>query len=179
LNLKEYKNWLERNSNREEKEGFKVVQEIVKYHSLSKEWKYIQVFPRTKYKGVEFDLLILLSDETKKLKDDFWGKLIGVEFKETDVKKVVKQAVQRREYVSYQYIATKDVYLDYPEIFLLCLFGIGWIVWGDGFAKMIIPSKIKFTYDKIETLVNYLIDKKLSDIIDKMINRKITDFLRG
>lgn len=180
MNLEEYKKWLEKKGNLEEREAFRVVEEILNYHQSNfKTYKIVQLFPRVKFKGMEFDLLIFLSDEVKPVEEkDYWDRLIGVEFKETDTKIVIKQAILRTEYVDYQYIATKNVYLDYPEIFLMTLFGIGWVVWGNNFAKLIVPARWKPHYEKINELVNYLINTRMEDLIKSVVNKSLKEFFK-
>jgi len=179
MNLSEYQDWLSKHSKSEEQEALKVVQEILRYHQINREYKVIQFFPRVRFKGMEFDLIILLSNGNTSLNSiSYLDRIIGVEFKELDINKVVRQAIERRKFVHYQYIATRNVSLDYPEIFMLTLFGIGWIIWEKNFAKLIIPARMRNTYQKVESLINYLIEKRISEITEEILNRKLTEFMR-
>ncbi|HDH45000.1 MAG TPA: hypothetical protein ENG66_06400 [Thermococcus sp.] len=180
MNLEDYEKWLEKHANFEEREAVRVVETILDYHQkVNKEYEFVQLFPRVKFKGMEFDLIILLSDKKKSLKEtDFFDRVIGVEFKEVDTKCVVQQAVERRKYVDYQYVATRNVWMDYAEIFLMALFGIGWVVYEKGFSKLIIPSRMRDTFGKVEELVNYLIEKRMEKLVEDVVNRKLSDFLK-
>jgi len=178
MNFEQYKRWLEKKANREERGALEVVKAILKHHNSDGTWKEF-FFPRTVFKGMEFDLIIFLAKKKKKLEEaDYFDRVIGVEFKETDVKRVIKQAILRKEYVDYQYIATRDVYMDYPDVFLLTLFGIGWVVWGKGFAKIVVPARMRDISYRVDHLVNELINVKLKGVIEDAIQKKLTEFLK-
>ena len=110
MNLEQYKKWLEEHANKEERQAYAVVERIVEYHqnrAYANLMKDVDVFPRKKLNGLEFDLVIYLHIKSKRpehrTREDI---LIGVEFKESDMNKVIKQAIARREFVDYMYIAT-------------------------------------------------------------------------
>ena len=184
MNLKEYKDWLKKNANKEEQEAEKVIDVILKHHESSRVSDYkIKVFPRTKFKGFEFDLLIYIytKEENPEKKSNLFDTLIGVEFKETDIRKVITQAILRREFVDYMYIATRDVSMDYQDLFLLALFGIGWVIWEKNFAKIIVPARTYFNVyaHKVDELIDYLINRKLNRIVEDLteikLNKKVEE----
>jgi len=57
VNLKQYKKWLEENANKEERQAYKVAELIVDYHTFRFDYEGIKIFPRKKFKGIEFDCL--------------------------------------------------------------------------------------------------------------------------
>jgi len=175
MNLKEYKKWLEEHANKEERQAYAVVERIVEYHqnrAYANLMKDIDVFPRKKLNGLEFDLLIYLHIKSKRpehrTREDI---LIGVEFKESDLNKVIKQAIARREFVDYMYIATNCRAWDVEQIFLLALYGIGWVFWDNQFVKIILEPR-RYA-NRVDTLIDYLFDDKLREIIDEQIDEKI------
>lgn len=185
LSLSEYKEWLKRNAYQEEKEAVKVVEEIIDHHTwnLKREYK-VKIYPRKVFKGVEFDCLIYLYSKNPNPEEkSFFDILIGVEFKETDIRKVISQAIVRREFVDYIYVATRRTHADYTDVFLLAMFGIGWVIWEENFAAIVIPAKRYFENyrHKVDELIDYLLKDKLekivADVVDKTLNKKITEFL--
>jgi len=144
MKKEQYIKWLENNGNLEEKEAIKVVDEILDYHLRRANYGIAQFFPHTKFKNMEFDLIILLANKEKKLKNvDYFDRVIGVEFKEADTWTVINQAIERKPCVDYQYVATRNVWFSHTEIFLLMFFGIGWVVWEKGWAKLLVPAKMR------------------------------------
>jgi len=179
VNLEQYKKWLEKNGNQEEQKAYEVVNEIIEYHTKEgwseKEIEELQVYPRhilTKDKNrIEFDLVIKIKWKTKVLgteKYRFYERLIGVEFKETDIPKVITQAIARREFVDYMYIATWAQYLNYHDVFLLSYFGIGWVTWRKH-AVLVIPAKYSHHPETMQSLLNSLIEKRLAEVFDDKI----------
>ncbi|OYT41346.1 MAG: hypothetical protein B6U78_03060 [Candidatus Aenigmarchaeota archaeon ex4484_224] len=185
MNLEEYKEWLEKNGNKEEKEAYRVVEKILEWHlKYRTSFKHIKIYPRFRYKGIEFDLLILLSDkdvEINELNKDglFIYRIIAVEFKETDVRKVISQAITRKEYVHYTYIATRNVPLEYDQIFMLALFGIGWVVWESGFAKLILPAKYYETGDwKLKEMIDILLNEKFKEVVEDVVKERWKEWIK-
>jgi len=181
MNLEEYKKFLESNGNKEEREAIRVIDEILKQH-IDRTWaeyykSKVKLFPRFVFNGdkerIEMDLLIILEHSKQ-----HYNRKVGVEFKETDVNKVIAQAIIRRKYVDYMYIATRDIPFMHREVFLLSYFGIGWIIWMEDFAKMIFPARFHYPTDSIEDMVNFLIEQKLKKEVDKLkeeIDKKVNE----
>lgn len=167
MNIEEYKQWLEKNANKEERLAYKVVEVIINYHQYqARTYNYADIFPRKKLNGVEFDLLIHLKSDS-----DRRDILIGVEFKETDMPKVIRQAIVRKEFVDYMYIATNCRAWEVEDLFLLTLYGIGWIFWDDEFIKMILKAKRHAS--KVDVLINHLISKIVNERIEREVVKKI------
>jgi len=171
MNLKEYKEWLEKNANQEEKMAYEVAERIIDYHTDDNyhDWK-AEVYPRKvlvrdlihKQERLEFDLVIKIEWTSNRK----YERLIGVEFKEYDMDKVVVQAIARRHFVDYMYIATRNVSIDPVNLLRLVDFGIGWVVWSD-FVKLIFPSKFN-RFGHIDNLLHYLAKKAIEEEIEKM-----------
>ena len=175
MNLEQYKKWLEEHANKEEQQAYAVVERIVEYHqnrAYANLMKDIDVFPRKKLDGLEFDLVIYLHIKSKRpehrTREDI---LIGVEFKESDMDKVIKQAIARREFVDYMYIATSCRAWNIEQLFLLALYGIGWVFWDNQFVEIILEPR-RYA-NRVDTLIDYLFDGKLREIIDEAIERKM------
>jgi len=175
MNAEEYKKWLKENANQEEAMAFEVAQKIVRFHE--KEYadeSAVEYFPRyiliKDKERVEFDLLIKITWKTGKRK---YERLIGVEFKEHDVKKVLMQAVRRSMFVDYMYIATRNVWLDYEDVFILAYFGLGWIIWENGFVKLITPSRYMVKSYTFNRLLNQAIDTIIEDKIREKVEKEI------
>lgn len=168
MNLEEYKKFLEENAYAEEFEAIKVVKEVLDYHYLFNEAKYSkpELYPRfilnTDKEKLEYDLLIILRHDNKRFE-----RKIGIEFKDTDIKKVISQAVARKKYVDYQYIATMNVWLNYTDIVVLSYFGIGWVIYMKDFAKMIFPARFN-NVGYAESIVDFIINQKLKKEADKL-----------
>lgn len=182
MNLEEYKEWLEKNGNKEEEGAINAVEKILEHHKTTRT-EFVQFFPHFRYKGIEFDLLILLSDkkiDINKL-DEVIGfhRLIAVEFKETDIRKVVGQAIVRKEFVDYIYVATKYSTYDYVDIFLMALFGIGWILFDKNFAKIILPARFYDTQKyKIKELVDVLLNQKFKEVVEEVFKERWKSWLK-
>ena len=175
MNLEQYKKWLEEHANKEEQQAYAVVERIVEYHqnrAYANLMKDIDVFPRKKLDGLEFDLVIYLHIKSKRpehrTREDI---LIGVEFKESDMDKVIKQAIARREFVDYMYIATSCRAWNIEQLFLLALYGIGWVFWNNQFVEIILEPR-RYA-NRVDTLIDCLFDGKLREIIDEAIERKM------
>ncbi|MHC1625628.1 MAG: hypothetical protein ACXQS2_06485, partial [Methermicoccaceae archaeon] len=146
----------------------------------------VELFPRKviTHNGdrLEFDLVIVISWD----RDVFhykrtYTRTIGVEFKETDISKVIQQAMKRRDYVEYMYIATRsNVVLNHLEHILMAEFGIGWGVCDEGFAKMVIPSHYQYPVhsitDIVRDLAKKIVDKYLEEKMKETKMMKLTDF---
>ena len=182
MNLEEYKEWLEKNGNKEEEGAINAVEKILEHHETGRT-KFVQLFPHFRYKGIEFDLLILLSNKKMDISklDETLGfhRLIAVEFKETDIKKVVGQAIVRKEFVDYIYVATKYSTYDYVDIFLMALFGIGWVLFDKNFAKIILPARFYDTQKyKIKELVDVLLNQKFKEVVDEVFKERWKSWLK-
>jgi len=179
VDLEEYKEWLRENANKEEEGALNVVEKILKHHETGRT-KFVQLFPHFRYKGIEFDLLILLSNKKMDINklDETLGfhRLIAVEFKETDIRKVVGQAIVRKEFVDYIYVATKYSAYDYVDIFLMALFGIGWILFDKNFAKIVLPAKFYDTQKyKIKELVDVLLSQKFKEVVEEVFKERFNE----
>lgn len=174
----EYFNWLEKNANKEEAAAEKVVEEIIRIHSekhISSAEHYTPYFkphhvivvdvPTCERKvRIEFDLLMLL----KHNKYEGFNKFIGVEFKEYDSSTVVEQAIVRRLYVDYMYIALKRYsYIKPEDVLLLSYFGIGWIMWDTEpkFAYSIFSATYKRSSSHRHFIISYLAQASMRDWI--------------
>lgn len=155
MNFEEYIEFIKRKGNFEEKEAERVVEEILKHH-IDYTWTdysrdNVEFYPHFVFNGekekIEMDLLIVLKHPNSK-----YDRKIGVEFKETAISKVLSQAIIRKNYVDYMYVATKNITLNYKHIFLMSYFGIGWIVWDKSFAKMVFPARYTTTERIFEDL---------------------------
>ncbi len=168
MNLEEYKKWLEQNGNQEEKMAYDVVKVILYHHTLNIYSDYkVDLHPRrvfnTKKERLEFDLLIELEWESNRK----YKRLIGVEFKETDFSKVVVQAIARREFVDYMYVATRNVIPDKVDLFRLFDFGIGWVIWSEDFVKLLYPASY-YRAGNVVSLIEYLSRKILEEKIEEI-----------
>ena len=175
VNLEEYKKFLEEKGHFEERNALGVVNEILGYHMEGSEYRDVQFFPhhiiRQGNNRFEFDLAIHLIH-----KYEGFNKWIGVEFKEFDVKKVVRQAVARREFVDYMYIATRGVHLDFDDLLLLSYEGIGWVIWNEEFANLIVPSKYYPPAKSLDAMIGlhiyYMAEKEAKNIVPRLLRRK-------
>jgi len=166
MNLEEYKQWLIKNGNKEEEEAYEVAKRVIEYHVALTQYE-ADILPRYILNDgnnrIEFDLLIKLTHEKKR-----YNRLIGIEFKEWDIKKVISQAVARHRYVDYMYIATRDIDVDYADILTLSYFGIGWVIYDTNFAKVIVPAKFCSAGNHISSLVNFLVEEKVKKRIEEL-----------
>ena len=166
MNFEEYKKFIEERRNKEEREAIRVVDVILKYHVDERWSEYsrdsVELYPHFVFNGekerIEMDLLIVLKHPNSR-----YERKIGVEFKETDVEKVLAQACLRKNYVDYMYIATRDIKIDYKHVFIMSFFGIGWIIWEEGFAKIIFPARYTTTDYIFEDLINTALRVKLEE----------------
>ena len=169
MNLEEYKKWLEENSNKEERGALNVVETILEYHEEGRLYEEVELFPRyiltRDNERIEFDLLIKLKHKWSRRYDT----MIGIEFKEYDIRKVIMQACRRREFVDYMYIATRSLLIDYPDLFTLAYFGIGWILYDEDFARMVILSKWRNPMFSFEQLI----DRYVQTIVEEKIENKV------
>ena len=184
----EYCEWLKENGNKEEKSACKVVDIILKEH-LGDRWHvtdFDAFFEPHKVmviddERIEFDLIISLV-----AKNGYHGydKKIAVEFKEIDAKKVVWQAARRLWFVDYAYIATRETYMPPEALIVMSFLGIGWIVWNEERAFLVLKSFCRYG-DRVSGVLSELVALKLRAILDKEIEerlnkkmrlRKLTDF---
>jgi len=176
MNFEEYKKFMEERRNKEEREAIRVVDEILKYHIDYRWTEYdrddVEFYPHFVFNGekerIEMDLLMVLKHSNKR-----YERKIGVEFKETAMEKVLAQACLRKNYVDYMYIATRNIELNYKHILIMSFFGIGWVIWEEGFAKMIFPAKYTSTESVFEELINTALRLKL-----KEKGEKISDLMK-
>jgi hypothetical protein len=176
MNLEEFRLWLEKNRNREEVCAYEIVKEVLWYHRGDKPVE-VQVFPRKKVNGFEFDIFIVLTFKGEK-KDT--RRTIGIELKETDVEKVVRQAILRRNSVDYQYVALKDVsLLNYRHLMILDLFGVGLIFWSEKnrYAKLVVPSKYYYELSTLEDFFDEILDYVKEQLKKRVVQRTLESFL--
>lgn len=171
MNFREYLKWWQEHKNYEEKLAPQVVEEICHAHELEKE--KIQLFPRkfleTEQGRMEFDLVIAFSDKWK-------SRLIGIEFKEFDFREVITQAILRRDYVDYMYIATKPFVASHElsSFFIMLLYGIGWVIWGEKEAHLIFKSRYHYPpEERLHELINVLVREKLRTSLSNLSEDKI------
>ncbi|HDD57137.1 MAG TPA: hypothetical protein ENF43_01295 [Thermoplasmatales archaeon] len=172
MNLKQYKNWLKKHANKEEQQAYEVAKLIIDYHTYELDYEDVKIFPRKRFNGIEFDLLIYIYKKSSR-PENRTGRdiLIGVEFKETDLDKVIKQAIARKEFVDYMYIATCCRVWNIEQLFLLALYGIGWIFWDGKYVKLILEPK-RYA-NKVNILLNHIFDNRLREMIDEAIKEKL------
>jgi len=170
MKLEQYKAWLEKNGNVEEQKAYEVAEAIIEYHKSDWSETEVELFPRKVLANgrerVEFDLLVKLTFKGEKRTTE---RLIGVEFKEYDTKRVIHQAIVRKQFVDYQYIATRFVMLDYTEIFLLAYFGIGWVVWDESFVKLLVPAK----WSSPTVDIHYIVREWLKDAVREVVKQEL------
>ena len=179
MNYEEYKKFIEENANKEESEALEVVNEILRHH-IDGNWaeysrEQVEFYPRFVFNGekerIEMDLLMILKHEKER-----YNRKIGIEFKEYDSQKVLSQAITRRKYVDYMYVATRNIAFSYKEVFLMPYFGIGWVIWENGFAKMIFPARYTTTDYIFEEIINLAIELKLGEK-QKEIEEKVSSIM--
>lgn len=166
MKLEEYREWLKRHGNGEERKAYEVAERVIRYHRrrISTPWGEdvkVDVRPREviKDKGhsYECDLVIRLYYRTFKRKIPK-VMTIGIEFKEFDFQKVVAQALERQHLFDYTYIATRPVVLSLsydPVMFAeLIKHGIGWVLWSEDLVYLLLPAK-KYWEEK-NTILKYL-----------------------
>jgi len=176
MNLEEYGEWLKRNGYKEEINAMGVVNEILNYHMSGADFIDVQLYPHHVIgqgnNKFEFDLAIHLAHE-----HEWWSRWIGVEFKETDVKKVIRQAVARREFVDYMYIATRWVHLDFEDLLLLSYEGIGWVIWNKEIAKLVVPSKYHPPAKSLDAMINlhiyYMAEREAKNIVPRVVKEEV------
>jgi len=169
MDINEYKKFIMEKGYKEEREAINIVNVILQYHN-QKGYDF-SLYPRfianIDGEKLEYDLLIILKGERK------FERKIGIEFKQNDIKKVISQAVARRKYVDYQYIATKNIWLNYDDIAVMCYFGLGWIIYMDNFAKIIFPSRFYDTGITTRSILNFIIHEKLRKEADKVVKEAV------
>ncbi len=170
MNLEEYRRWLEENGNQEERKAYEVAEWIIKYHLAdvkAYDWEE-GLLPRFWYTAhdekLEFDLLIKLKWVNKR-KYERW---IGIEFKETDFRKVVTQAVARSSYVDYMWVATNMVIPDTATLLELIDYGIGWVIWDDNFVKILIPAR--YGRGHLVEMFRYLAEREFRNAAERLLN---------
>ena len=188
MNLEEYRRWLKENGNQEERMAYEVAKRIIDWHLAYNDVveHEIEIYPQFWYKSskerLEYDLLIKLKWRNRRN----YERLIGVEFKELDFRKVVTQAIARRDYVDYMWIATQMVIPD-PATFLeLVDLGIGWVIWDedDRFIKILVPAR--FGRGHLVDLIKYLARKEVEKAVKEIVEeirvsssiRTLFDFVR-
>mgnify|MGYP000335995253 CR=1 FL=1 len=176
MELEEYKEWIKQNANQEEVMAYEVAKRIIKYHTMYNDDCEVSCFPRkilTKDRErIEFDLVVKLEMIGKRTTT----RLIGIEFKEWDIKKVILQAIVRRQFVDYMYIATRIVSLDYVDLFQLAYFGIGWIVFDedDNFVKIIVPARFSYSNSTLH-LIKEIIRSSIEEIVKEEVEEKLKE----
>lgn len=197
MNLEEYRKFIKEKGFKEEEGAVEVVKEIYEYHKWGRytvSYSDLEVYPRKvlNYENnrIEFDLLIVLKhDEDKR-----YDRKIGVEFKETDIDGVVRQAMVRRPFVDYMYIATRNIDIDYYHLIILSYLGIGWVVYFSDINRAKLVLKAYYNYDsvRLKNVIDGIIDRhvetRISDIerkvdeklskLDNWINSKLDNWIK-
>ena len=75
-----------------------IVEQIADEHSIEVKKVYKNVYVKFNNKSVEFDVLIKAETPTGRTR---W---ISIELKESDISKVINQAIVRRDFVDYSYV---------------------------------------------------------------------------
>jgi len=186
MNLEEYKKWLQENGNQEEIKAYEVAEEIINYHlqwDKTRDW-VINLHPRfwmvSKEEKLEFDLLIELEWSTNGRK---YRRMVGVEFKENDFRKVVSQAIARRSYVDYMWVATRNIFIgdDYYAVAFLEMLdhGIGWVIWDEDFVKILVTPKYD-RYGCVLDLIDHIAEKAVERAVEKLIKEaKVSQGVRS
>ena len=175
MNLEEYRKFIKEKGFKEEEGAVEVVKEIYEYHKWGRytvSYSDLEVYPRKvlNYENnrIEFDLLIVLKhDEDKR-----YDRKIGVEFKETDIDGVVRQAMVRRPFVDYMYIATRNIDIDYYHLIILSYLGIGWVVYFSDINRAKLVLKAYYNYDSVR------LKNVIDGIIDRHVETRISDIER-
>lgn len=177
MNLEEYKAWLEKYGNKEEAKAYEVAKAIIKSHESDWNETKAELYPRkvvnSDKERIEFDLLIKMEYIGKRTTTVY----IGVEFKEYDIRKVIHQAIVRRPFVHYQYIATRFTMLEYSELFLMAYYGLGWVVWDEDFVKILIPARMNYPVHDLDRLIKEIV----KDAIEEKVRTEVetlTKYLR-
>ena len=179
LTFEEYRQWLDKNKNKEEAMAEEVIKAIL-WEQVDSRWiatDYEPYFIPRKViniddRRLEFDLIIHLKDVTDRDKNIKYDKWIAVEFKETDLKKVVRQAILRRWYVDYMYIATMPIPATPEELVLMAYTHIGWVVWdkNKNVAFVAMRSYKRYT-DRLNDFLFTLVETRLSEVVHYTIDR--------
>ena len=186
MNLEEYRAWLQENGNKEELMAYEVARKVIDYHLQwggKEDWK-ADLHPRFWMNGeeekLEFDLLIELewTSSGKRYK-----RMIGIEFKEMDFRRVVNQAIARRDYVDYMWIATRNVFGssdDYTVALLEMLdHGIGWVIWDEDFVKIIVAPRYN-RYGWVPLLLGHIAEKAVERAAEKLVkDAKVSQGIRS
>jgi len=69
------------------------------------------------------------------------------------------------------YIATCCRVWNIEQLFLLALYGIGWIFWDGKYVKLILEPK-RYA-NKVNILLNHIFDNRLREMIDEAIKEKL------
>ncbi|RLG16710.1 hypothetical protein DRN69_00050 [Candidatus Pacearchaeota archaeon] len=151
----EYLKWLDKNRNREERHSKAIVEEVARVHDFSVD--NVRIFPRRKISGLEFDLLLEYKTPVKETERNVGitympykktreEKILGIEFKEDKFITAVEQAIKRRPYVDYIYVAALaplEVW-NLTGFFQLIYYGIGLVGWTyNGKALCLIKSSCR------------------------------------
>jgi len=173
MNLEDYRKWLKKYGNYEEAQADKVAELLINFHAPDSGDYLCQLFPRKviHFEGgrLEFDLVIHLSWTGDN--GHTYDRLIGVEFKETDTRKVVMQAIARRDLVDYMYIATRSVWLSGEELLDVFYYNIGWVVWFDeGPAQLVLPSRQN--QQSYRDYLRCILEREAERVIGKLKEKK-------
>ena len=194
MNLDEYREWLDKNGNQEEKMAYEIAKEVIEYHlsyNSPDDWSeklYPRKWVRNEKDNLEFDLLIELNwKQSTWTGERKYRRIIGIEFKETDFRKVVDQAILRSRYVDYMWIATRDVFADEFSFLEMLEHGIGWIIWDEDFVKILFPAKYTKSEIRSEFYIRYLAEKEVRRAVQNLMNdskvsagvRSLFDFMEG
>ena len=163
LRFGEYLRWYKKNGIYEETLAPKVIEKICRIHDIPLD--SIRIYPRfmldTGRGKIEFDMILKYVDGRGK------ERLVGIEFKIADFKKVVEQALVRREFVDYMYVATHTgIWFSgqFDAFFLMLYFGIGWILIGEKEVFLVMKARWNSrTTDKLLNVLQSLIIQKFKN----------------
>ena len=184
LTLEQYREWLKEHGNNEEHKAADVAERIIEYQTYHYvttpfgEEPHVVLFPRQMVKAdgkrYECDLVIEITWRTMYRKLSRMMR-IGVEFKEWDFQTVVAQALERKPFFDFMYIATRPhvLSLTYDPIMFNWLIkeGIGWVLWDDDLVYLLLPAKkrwmdAEFIVGKIEEIASTEVGRPRPTILD-------------
>ena len=58
----------------------------------------------------------------------------------------------------------------------MTLFGIGWVIWEKGFAKMIVPATWRYgTRENVESMVNTLVKESMKRLMPELVKETLKE----
>jgi len=176
LRFEEYLKWYKKNGIYEETLAPRVIEKICRIHDIPLD--SIRIYPRfmldTGKGKIEFDMILKYVDGRGK------ERLVGIEFKIADFKKVVEQALVRREFVDYMYIATHSgIWFSgqFDAFFLMLYFGIGWILIGE--QEVFMAMKARWNSRTTDKLLNVLQSLIIQKFKNELKNKSLEEWLKN